>query len=273
MIAMFLLNKNLPTNFCVTDVSLAAMTGSRIHQMTVQMVYSFCRGWNGATKRLIIVSDGTRTEKQIRKDFSFWKGNLVVADWKDCLSSYSGDLEAFTKFADQSVYGRKFAAMLHYAKEGPLLFCDSDVLWFHPLKSLPNPFDTMIKVCEDIEPSYNLDLVAEMGWHHLEKFPPINVGVVYLNGDLMRRFPVIDEAIKRLRAPFKFPEQTILAAVCQRDDVWPLTEVHITLDDLGKLFTRDADWAARHYVSIAKFKYWRDAARQNLITALQAFKR
>jgi hypothetical protein len=268
LVAMTVLDRNLGANLSRTDFALVAMTGSKIHHMTVQMLFSFCRAWGKMPQRLIIVSDGTRSDDQIQKDFSFWKGDLILAGWESCVSSYQGDLNAMTKFAEQSVFGRKMAAMLHYAKEGPILFCDSDVLWFSPLKCMPDRSGTMIKVCQDIERSYNRDLISEMGWQHLDTRPPMNVGVVYLNGDLVREFPVMNEAIRRLQIPYLFPEQTILTAVCKEKDVWPMSEIHIDLDDVGQWFTENPKWAARHYVSIAKFKYWRDATRQNLMARL-----
>jgi hypothetical protein len=244
--------------------SLVAMTGRKIHRMTEQMVFSFCRAWSAMPQRLIIVSDGTRSAHEIRRDFAFWNGELVVAEWEDCLADYSGDIEVFKPFAEQSVYGRKFAAMLHFAKKEPILFCDSDVLWFSRLDKLPTGNGVCLKLSEDIEYSYNQDLIKHMGWDWLMKMTPMNVGVVYMSGDLVGESPWFDDAVANLKPPFMFPEQTIMAGANRSGEMWSLSDVHIDLSDLHELFSRKPTWAARHYVYKAKQKYWRDAFVQNL---------
>ena len=263
-VSIILLSKKRLQKADTLDFSLVVMTGKRIHRMTTQMICSFCHAWNALPKRLIIVSDGTRTEDQIRLDFSYWKGDLVVADWKECLLDYSGDVEAFRSFAEQTVYGRKMAAMLHYAKHEPILFCDSDVLWFSPLVEISNNPEASLKMCEDIEPSYNQELIKKMGWSRLNTGKPMNVGIVYLRGDLVKRHVWFDEAIRNLQPPFQFPEQTILAAANISNDIWPISEINITLDDLGCLFSKKNTWVARHYVSKTKSKFWRDATAMNM---------
>jgi len=262
-LALLLLSKHWKSNRPTLGFSLVAMTGKKIHRMTLQMVCSFVRAWNAIPTELIVVSDGTRSEDQIQMDFGFWKGKLIIADWMECIASYNGDQAALGKFADGSVYGRKMAAIIHYAKSGPVLFCDSDVLWFSPLQSLPDSSCDSIKVCEDIEYSYNSSLVSAMDWGALYSIAPRNVGVVYLNGSIELMSTEIDKAIQLLSPPYEFPEQTIMAALSRERAFWSLSEVNITLNDLDELFTRSPKWAARHYVSNCKLKYWRDAALFN----------
>jgi hypothetical protein len=98
----------------------------------------------------------------------------------------------------------------------------------------------------------------------------MNVGVVYLSGDLVKERPWFDMAIRKLEEPYKFPEQTILAAANESHDYWSLSEVHISLDDLHQLFTKRNSWSARHYVSSTKRKFWRDATLENIKILLPA---
>jgi hypothetical protein len=243
--------------------SLVAMTGRKIHRMTEQMVFSFCQSWEALPQRLIVISDGTRSAQKIRKDFSFWKGDVEIADWKQCLSDYSGDLDTMKNFCDSSIYGRKFVSMLHYAKQEPILFSDSDVLWFDKMLDVPSGGNQFcIKLSEDLEHSYNEDLIDHMGWDRLRKSGPMNVGVVYLNGDFVKQNPWADEAIRELGPSYQFPEQTIMAAA-SAGDCWPLSTVYIGMDDLHSKLARRGE-AARHYVSNGKIKFWRDAAQLNL---------
>jgi hypothetical protein len=266
--SLIFLSKKRSNRSNILDFSLVAMSGMKIHHMTTQMVCQFCRAWDASPRNLIVVSDGTRSEVSIRKDFSFWKGNLIIADWEACLMDYSGDAAALRNFASRCVYGRKLAAILHYAKEGPVLFSDSDVLWHRPLTGIPTGNGVLLKMCEDFEPSYNQELIAEMAWDHLLLRAPMNVGVVYLSGDLVKESPWFDMAIRKLDEPYKFPEQTILAAANHNHDHWTLSEVHIRLDDLHQLFTKRQPWAARHYVACTKRKFWRDATLENIKSLL-----
>jgi hypothetical protein len=239
--------------------SLMVMSGRKIHKMSIQMVCSFCRAWSAMPASVIVVSDGTRSSDKIKKDFNFFKGNVVVSDWRTCASEYS---EPFTDFAERSIYGRKFISMLFYAKRSPILFCDSDVLWFSALKNFP--VGKGMKLCEDYERSYNEELIAKMGWEERLNGSPMNVGVVYLSGDIVAENEWVQDAVCYLASPYKFPEQTILAAANAGRPVWSINDIGIRLNDYSERMTLEGcPFAARHYVSGGKIKFWKDSVILN----------
>jgi hypothetical protein len=164
------------------------------------------------------------------------------------------------------VYGLKAAAIMRASLMGPMIYADTDVLWFRPPQQLLPDSSVgdrvWLRLQEDRQMAYDSRLFGP--WPFLEEEPHYCAGVMVASGDLRPAFEQITSPdVERIyETPGQFTEQTTFAAL-QRKIGSPALEAdkaYISWEDRFTLRPRifDKPWVLRHYVGPVRHLYWRD---------------
>jgi hypothetical protein len=219
----------------------------------------------------------------LRRALHWWPGAVEILSREEILTqTRKSALPSLTRYAEQSVFGLKFAAMVTIGAGQPALFVDSDILWFRDftvgLEPLLSSTEAVVLFATtDFQRSYEEELLASAA-RTLNGPPYLNSGVVFLRGDLARHCdlePVLRLIVRRGDAAGRLPflgvaEQTLLALAMQegtclpgamRAALWDPSIIACFGDDartLGVTYRRQT-WTARHYTSGVRHLFWRDA--------------
>jgi hypothetical protein len=213
-----------------------------------------------------VVSDGTLDLAKTAGSFDWFPEPLEVVDWRDLTARLTGPaFESLVRFAERNAMGRKMAAIVASALEGPTLYCDVDFLWFRFPESLeallaaPGP---KLLMSPDCRPMYDPALVPGR-LPRLAQPPYYCAGLLFAAGDFLAACDVADLLAYAAERGTGVTEQTILAEADRQlgEGTWPAEEIVLWEEDrfsLGPSF-RGRSWAARHYVGAVRHIFWRDA--------------
>lgn len=257
----FTLN-SLPIDDTLTVLS---MTGDKHLNMLNECLISIAKTWN-CIPRFIVLSDGSISSDSIRKENAWLGERLQVEDFETTIRYFKERNQfAVLKLAENHIFGKKLAFILHYAAHTPVLWTDSDILWFGK-PQIPYTNDSkevVLRLSEDIHPSYEPQLLMKVPG--LKVPPYICAGVVYLSGDLLSVFQFNELVKASTEIKDYFTEQTLFAAATKiiGGDMWSLDEIHLSIADSSylplKCTFNDKPWKARHYVGSVRHHFWRDA--------------
>lgn len=241
---------------------LLSMTGAKHLDMLNQCLISLHNTWH-ARPDLIIYSDGTVSLQALKSKLNWWKGNIKFGTQEEILAwtAQSGS-PALHSFACKEAVGRKLSCILLEATDAPVLWCDTDILWFKQIGNLVNPGELQLQVSEDYQAAYD-GYISEKCQEVLRNPPYINTGLVYLQGNLLNEKPLIPWLNELDKKPNHFTEQTFLAIAVKllNGKMWSLNEIACLQSDRFKLSPsfKGKNWIARHYVGPVRHLFWRDA--------------
>jgi hypothetical protein len=237
--------------------------GGAVHaEMLRESLASLCRAWP-ALPRLRVVSDGSLTRTAAEELLEWWPAPWSFLSWEDFLPRLTDSNLA--AFARREPMGRKLAAVVGSALDGPTLYSDVDVLWFRfpaSVDRLMSSAGPTLAMSPDMQPMYDKALVPSL-LPHLANQPFYCAGLLYAAGDFLHTRRTTGLLAYAAEHGTGVTEQTILAAV--NHDLgavsWPPDEVALLEDDRFShapsfINTR---WAARHYVGQVRHIFWRDA--------------
>jgi len=239
--------------------------GATHRPMLRECLLSVARSWP-RLPRVRVVSDGSLEEAMVRRDLPGWRGTLEVVPWSVCASRLAAPrFAALVRFAEREAMGRKMAAVVASALDSPTLYCDVDVLWFRPPKTLDGFLadpGLRLALSPDCRASYDPALVPDR-LPELASPPFFCAGLIYAEGDFLAACDVSELLEEAARRGIGVTEQTILAEAGRQlgGRSWPASEIALFEDDrtsLGPSF-RGQPWAARHYVGAVRHLFWRDA--------------
>ena len=247
------------------DVTVITMTGKRLINMTRLSVLSIARNWD-TLPQLIVVTDGTINTETVKQKLAFWPGELAVYDWELTADYHlAKKRNNLVKYAGEHVLGKKLAVILHYAELSPVVWLDSDILFFSDFSTLLPVLNKTGFVCggsEDYSATYDERVIKHYNnkLHQLYKF---NSGALYVYGqDLYERFaiePLLDELSSFV---YFFTEQTLFAHMASKSlgILWGLDIIKNFNDDNQSLTAMSTDnVVARHYTTNVRHLFWRDA--------------
>ncbi|RWY57334.1 glycosyltransferase [Mucilaginibacter gilvus] len=247
------------------DVTIITMTGKRLISMTRLSILSIARNWV-ALPRLIVITDGTISTETVKQKLAFWPGELTVYDW-ELTASYHLEKKRhnLVKYAGEHVLGKKMAAILHYAELSPVVWLDSDILFFSDFSALIPAANNSGFACggsEDYSATYD-DRILKHYDNDLYQLYMFNSGLMYVYGEnLYERF-AIEPLLAELRSyVYFFTEQTVFAHMASQSlgILWDLDVVKNFNGDNQSLTAMPADnVVARHYTTNVRHLFWRDA--------------
>jgi hypothetical protein len=247
------------------DVTVITMTGKRLINMTRLSVLSIARNW-AVLPRLIVVTDGTISTETVRQKLAFWPGELAVYDW-ELTAAYHLEKKRnnLVKYAGEHVLGKKMAAILHYAELSPVVWLDSDILFFSDFTKYMPAYNGADYVCagsEDYSAVYD-DRVLKHYDNDLYKLYAFNSGLLYVYGEnLYERF-AIEPLLEELSSfVYFFTEQTLFAHMASKSlgIMWGLDIIkNFNSDNQSLTAMRVDNVVARHYTTNVRHLFWRDA--------------
>lgn len=241
------------------------MTGKHHLPMLRFSVYAIAKNWMCLPK-LTVINDGSVDDSQIIAALSFWKGSFQVVHWSVNANYHEQkDRPALARYAASHPFGKKMAAILHYAEHEPTLWVDSDILFFKdPAAYLPL-VETGF-VCggtEDRLRAYDEVVLRLLPSNNLHILPGINAGLLFVFGEGIYEKFDMENMLLQIQPDYAFfTEQTIFAYIASTSlgILWDNSAVKSTQEDNQELrVTIPQALLARHYTSIMRQLFWRDA--------------
>jgi hypothetical protein len=249
------------------DILMLTMCGKKHLLMLECCLFSMGRFWK-RLPALKVVSDGTMPKEKIAKKLSWWPQPVEVVDWGDYLTGRAAETRPeLAAFAKKHVLGRKLLVLVEEAEKGPVLWCDSDILFYGDFTChLPHelPSRTFVFSTEEIGAGGYDPALLQEGLGYLTEKPRVNTGILLCAGNFYDECGLAPFVQKGLAACYGVTEQTIMAhAVHQTGEVrWGTNVVEIVGTD--QLYLSPVGvihgGAARHYYSgFSQHMFWRDA--------------
>lgn len=255
---------NVLTNKEQSDIVVLMMTGWHFIDMTRLSVLSIVNTWITLPK-LIINTDGTMSSSEIRKALNFWPAGITVEDWKSTEEYHLGKgRKALVNYGNLHPFGKKLALILRYAEKCPVLWIDSDILFFKDFTAfLPQPVtDFACGGTEDFVAAYHQEVINGTGsnLYDLYKF---NAGLLYVYGKNIYEDFELERLIAGIHPHYDFcTEQTIFAHIASKSlgIIWSKETVKSFNHDSQEIKAMPLDnVVARHYTSNVRHLFWRDA--------------
>jgi hypothetical protein len=237
--------------------------GERYLNASLTSVYLF---WDSLPE-VIVISDGTPL-----KNIVSWPRKLEVISYEKAYNYFhSQGNEDLCRYADRIVYGKKFISLVYLTRQSPVLYSDTDVLWYSTpdLHGIPEGA-TYVKMGSDVASGYySASMLEHLDEDRCLANTPFNAGLMYLGGDLTS-YPKWAELCRYLAThqppgiSMDYSEQTafaILANHFNATSYWTPGEVLIRTDDhygLAYTLKHSPGIMARHYVNTRPVAFWRD---------------
>jgi hypothetical protein len=258
--------KDRNINKPLSTLRLMYFTGRDQADLLHQSLCSVMSSWS-FIPRLLLVSDGSISVDELREQFSWWPTELIVMTWNHFAeSAMARGRNGLAELTTRNILGRKLCAILESGLETATLFSDTDILWFKqpPLPSSVTNQQVVIKLAEDLQAMYDINLVTSLSLYELQLFPWLNTGVCFVKGDVYAQANLVGVVESAAKAPNYFSEQTILALACRRikGPSWSLADIHLGGNDgirWPKPSFVNQGWSARHYPGNYRHWFWVDA--------------
>jgi len=228
-------------------------------------LFSFVKNTSFHPEKYVIVSDGSW---DVLEGASFFSKNslpLLFFRWEDCALAFKDTCPSLMKWAEKQIWGRKLSAILYFSNNTPVLFADSDVLWFDTPINSKDLVSTKLKLSVDNSHNYDAHGIEELKLSHLyDTEEPINCGVVFIHGGLSLLDDVSLSFISyQAEHCGKYSEQTLFALLDLRFNCrWEPEEIVSDIDDIVRDFDLPniyySNMMARHYVWRLKWVFWKD---------------
>jgi len=234
--------------------TLLGFCGQRDLPEQVASWRSFQR-WIGRPRRVVLVSDGTLAES----DFSLLRRLEPKVEFKT-LAEFGGATAsaAMQRYAASQPMGRKLLVMRAMDSLAPVIYADSDILYFPPASEVADS-----GFWEAEHPSYLLDpypsLDHRLATAETERVLPVNGGFVVVRKPLDWSEPMLRFAALAGEPAF-FSEQTLLHLAVRFAGGKPLDATRYVLRNEDQWAATDwfagPDVALRHYISSLRHKMW-----------------
>lgn len=215
---------------------------------------------------ILVHTDLRSSPERIEKALAWWPGRLTVRAPTQVLEDAKGIDASLPPFAQAHRHGLKFCACITAANESPVIYTDSDVLWFADWTRLADSADDspLLRLSQDTIRNYSPQL--QDFWRPYTKCPPLNSGVMRLGGKITSVCDLTEAIQAATRDPDEFfAEQTLFAIACHRAGTpnWPMKSVHISRRGywFAQGFRHPATTIIRHYPGRIRALFWIDGLR------------
>jgi hypothetical protein len=257
--------KRLPANRTVGGTDLLIFSGYRGAKMMKAMLLSIYYSWDNIP-RVTIVSDGTPKEV-LETAMQFWPYPYQIRHWEECAEWHRAkDHPAIIDFAHVNLFARKLLSILAEAEQRPVIYSDTDVLWYtEPRLPAPSPDRCTMRISLDNMHCYHLPAIRYLNRQDMLEKPPMNAGLVYLAGSVYDHYPDFEELLRFMRIFNEGPaEQLTFAMMADRlGDTWTPEEIILSTKDvywpLLPRYPFSGTQMARHHVATKHNWFWRDA--------------
>jgi len=211
-------------------------------------------------------SDASQFKKALNR---FPANNIQIISGHDCIS-YHRDKKKYllSSFAEKNPMGLKLAAILQAVENNkPVLYCDTDVLWYDDPCSIVNNYIIQsgfdLAMSEDFQPAYDENLVNKAGLDKLYDTPYFCAGIMLIKNLSERNTETLEYLVSKVTEQSNhFSEQTIFAFLNRESNNITLDKdkFMIKTDDQYGLYPKALPGViARHYIGPVRHLFWRDA--------------
>jgi hypothetical protein len=239
------------------------MTGESIIDMTRLAIYSIAKYWEKLPK-IIITSDGSLSTDEIKKKLQFWPGELIVNSWQQT-DKHHRDKNRINllNYAQSHVLGKKLAVILHQAEIQPIIWIDSDILFFQDFNKYITVHDDF--VCGGSEEEHSLYDERVLNFYDNNLYNTFNFssGLLTIYGtEIYENFRLEQLLLEVNNYTHYFTEQSIFAHIASVSIGIPWNT------RLIKNYNRDNSQlkpmkktgvVGRHYTANVRHLFWRDA--------------
>jgi hypothetical protein len=249
----------------LSDVNMVFLSGRKGAKMLKAVLHSVYYRWE-KIPHVIIVSDGTPKEVLIEA-MEFWPFPYEVKSWEDCAAYHlEKGRQSLVDYARINVYARKVISVLAEAESRPVLYADTDILWFaEPRLPAADPKKGVVmRMSSDDVHCYHMPTIRYLNRPDMLDKPPLNAGMIFLSGSVYDCYPGFAEYMEYAKIFDEGrSEQMTFALLADRlGDSWSLDEVYLSQNDMywpllpDYLFSGKA--FARHHVVTKNSWFWRD---------------
>jgi lipopolysaccharide biosynthesis glycosyltransferase len=201
----------------------------------------------------------------VGRHLSFWPGELAIEEWKATEDYHEKkNRGALTSYGNSHPFGKKLAIILRYAEQGPVIWADSDILFFNDFTAFIPRHKTGFACggSADFTTAYH-DAVIEITGNNLSERYNFNAGLLYVCGQNIYEDFNLKHIIESIHPSYDFlSEQTIFAHLASKSMgiLWPLQLIksfHTDAQEIQAMPVEDV--IARHYTSNVRHLFWRDA--------------
>jgi len=235
--------------------------------MLRESMFSLYRSWK-KLPAITIVSDGSWLAADFYPAFSWWPGKIKLLSREQIVAqaAAAGERE-LAQYAEASPYGLKLASIVLLARQEPVLFVDSDILWFADPANLLGPTTSWAKPRGLGENNcYQHRDMALRFCPEVLKPPFVNGGILALHGEFLTT-EILRAMVREALADPKDGafEQTIIAtAVHKGAGLLPTKTSLVSVVDAYGYFFRSAKhegYYSRHYTTATRHLIYRDALK------------
>lgn len=257
--------KRLPADREVGGTDLVLFSGRRGAVMMKALLLSIYYRWD-KIPHITLVSDGT--PKEVLDDaMKFWPYPYEVKYWEDCAAWHlAKGHPAIVDMGRINMFARKLVSVLAEVERRPIMYCDTDVLWFaQPRLPEPVPGRCTMRMSLDNVHSYHMPAIRYLDRMDLLEKPAMNAGILYLAGSPYDHYPGFEELLQFMRI-FNEGEAEQMTFAILADyfgDHWTLDEIIVSTKDKYWPFIARYPFSgtqlARHHVATKHNWFWRDA--------------
>lgn len=213
----------------------------------------------GVPTRFTVIGDGTLNRPEFDLLRSACPG-VEPTDWRCVVDDAA--LSAVERYATTHPLGKKLAVLMSLRPDGPMMFTDSDVLYFERARELLSCFGERPRFLLDCQASLD-DRVFDTS----DRDGPVNSGVLLLTRPL--DWTLALERYQRVKDdPQRFTEQAMVQLALRASGGVPLDpgKCIVTVEDQFKWkdLCNPREAILRHYVSTVRHKMWNMAHRLGL---------
>ncbi|MEN0054044.1 MAG: hypothetical protein AAGC65_10255 [Mucilaginibacter sp.] len=246
-----------------SDQVVLMMAGKKIMDLTRLAVFSIAKNWDTLPK-LIVSSDGSVSAAEIKKQLRFWPGELIINDWQQS-ETYHREKNRVNllKYAESHVLGKKLAVVLHQAEIQPVVWVDSDIIFYQDFNKYITHHSGF--VCGGSEEGHSLydDRVLDFYKNNLYDHYTFSSGLLNIYGPtIYDDFQLEQLLLEVSNYVHYFTEQTIFAHIASKSIGMPWTRDLIKNHNLDHQQIRPMspkDVIGRHYTANVRHLFWRDA--------------
>jgi hypothetical protein len=245
---------------------LVSMAGKSQLSLLRESLYSFGR-LASLTPPLTILSDGTLDPSDFIAALSFWPDAIEVLNPNQVIDSIPEKIRILLEPLLAHPLGMKLAGVIALSAQGPLFFCDSDILWFSDPVHLLNQSFRKFSIAVTLEEGCSMNRrLAEKYAPELLSKSSANSGCILTNYDLSSE-PLLPELLLLAseNCENEFNEQTILGILSKLKGGFLAKELClVAYNDAFDFRNRRAwreNYTSRHYVRFMRHQFYRDALK------------
>lgn len=213
---------------------------------------------------LIIVTDGTPIQ-EIENRMIKWPKKVELFTWEYCANYFlsNGNINLYN-YAKNELWGKKLISILAFAVNEPILYSDTDVLWYSDPSDLftsESHSSPSIRMSQDKEFCYSTTMLNELNEDAILNQKPLNAGIIYIDGDfsVYKKWDLLCAYLGK-KSDNRTEQTTFAILTNYYGKPWSMNQIYLNTADIKNvcIVKKEINYIARHYVNTKGWLFWRD---------------